>query len=265
MTAIPNPLINITLQGRHDTYPKRRGLTRVKEMQAHGHHRGLGAGLRAGPVVFAGHRRHAGRGLHGPARRADDPSGEMRALLRHGDGGERADHGAGGVRAGAGLRGVARGAGCGQPDRGAAPAPGPAGGGVEGQGGSAWKGRGTMRRLAIPAASARFQSASDSERRPPSTMIPALATTARRPPCQRAAARSCRDRGLVGHVDLERQRLPPPAISSATAAAASRRRSAQTTANPSAAKRRAVARPMPDPAPVTSATGIAQTGSGAKI
>ena len=36
MTVIPNPLINITLQGRHDTYPKRRGLTRVKEMQAHG-------------------------------------------------------------------------------------------------------------------------------------------------------------------------------------------------------------------------------------
>jgi cytosine/creatinine deaminase len=36
MTAIPNPLINITLQGRHDSYPKRRGLTRVKEMQAHG-------------------------------------------------------------------------------------------------------------------------------------------------------------------------------------------------------------------------------------
>jgi cytosine deaminase len=36
MTAIPNPLINITIQGRHDTYPKRRGLTRVREMQAHG-------------------------------------------------------------------------------------------------------------------------------------------------------------------------------------------------------------------------------------
>ncbi len=36
MTVIPNPLINITLQGRHDTYPKRRGLTRVKEMQAMG-------------------------------------------------------------------------------------------------------------------------------------------------------------------------------------------------------------------------------------
>ena len=36
LSAIPNPLINITLQGRHDTFPKRRGLTRVKEMQSHG-------------------------------------------------------------------------------------------------------------------------------------------------------------------------------------------------------------------------------------
>ncbi|MFW2586894.1 amidohydrolase family protein [Sagittula sp. SSi028] len=36
IAAIPNPLINIVLQGRHDTYPKRRGLTRVKEMQALG-------------------------------------------------------------------------------------------------------------------------------------------------------------------------------------------------------------------------------------
>ena len=29
VAAIANPLINITLQGRHDTYPKRRGMTRV--------------------------------------------------------------------------------------------------------------------------------------------------------------------------------------------------------------------------------------------
>ena len=36
MTVISNPLINITLQGRHDSFPKRRGLTRVKEMQAMG-------------------------------------------------------------------------------------------------------------------------------------------------------------------------------------------------------------------------------------
>lgn len=34
--AIANPLINITLQGRHDSYPKRRGMTRVPEMLAAG-------------------------------------------------------------------------------------------------------------------------------------------------------------------------------------------------------------------------------------
>jgi len=33
---IPNPLINITLQGRHDSYPKRRGMTRVPELLAAG-------------------------------------------------------------------------------------------------------------------------------------------------------------------------------------------------------------------------------------
>jgi len=31
-----NPCVNITLQGRHDTYPKRRGLTRVPELMAAG-------------------------------------------------------------------------------------------------------------------------------------------------------------------------------------------------------------------------------------
>ena len=31
--AIANPLINITIQGRHDTYPKRRGMTRVPELR----------------------------------------------------------------------------------------------------------------------------------------------------------------------------------------------------------------------------------------
>lgn len=31
--AIPNPLINIMLQGRHDSYPKRRGQTRVRELR----------------------------------------------------------------------------------------------------------------------------------------------------------------------------------------------------------------------------------------
>lgn len=36
MNVIPNPLINIMLQGRHDTYPKRRGMTRVRELMAAG-------------------------------------------------------------------------------------------------------------------------------------------------------------------------------------------------------------------------------------
>lgn len=34
--AIANPLINICIQGRHDTYPKRRGMTRVPELMAAG-------------------------------------------------------------------------------------------------------------------------------------------------------------------------------------------------------------------------------------
>ena len=34
--VVANPLINITLQGRHDGYPKRRGMTRVKELMAAG-------------------------------------------------------------------------------------------------------------------------------------------------------------------------------------------------------------------------------------
>ncbi|HWP19729.1 MAG TPA: amidohydrolase family protein [Burkholderiaceae bacterium] len=36
VAAIANPLINISLQGRHDTYPKRRGMTRVPELLAAG-------------------------------------------------------------------------------------------------------------------------------------------------------------------------------------------------------------------------------------
>ena len=36
VAAIANPLINITLQGRHDSYPKRRGMTRVPELIAAG-------------------------------------------------------------------------------------------------------------------------------------------------------------------------------------------------------------------------------------
>ncbi len=36
LSIIANPTINLTLQGRHDTYPKRRGMTRVPELKAAG-------------------------------------------------------------------------------------------------------------------------------------------------------------------------------------------------------------------------------------
>lgn len=40
---VANPLINITLQGRTDTYPKRRGITRVKELWQQGENVSLGS------------------------------------------------------------------------------------------------------------------------------------------------------------------------------------------------------------------------------
>lgn len=36
VSAIANPLINIVIQGRHDNYPKRRGMTRIPEMRDYG-------------------------------------------------------------------------------------------------------------------------------------------------------------------------------------------------------------------------------------
>lgn len=42
INIIANPLINITLQGRADTYPKRRGITRVKELWQQGLNVSLG-------------------------------------------------------------------------------------------------------------------------------------------------------------------------------------------------------------------------------
>ncbi|MCU7370762.1 amidohydrolase family protein [Paucibacter sp. O1-1] len=65
--AVANPLINITLQGRHDTYPKRRGMTRVPELMAAGVNVGFGHdcvmdpwyGLGSGDMLEV-----AGMGLH---------------------------------------------------------------------------------------------------------------------------------------------------------------------------------------------------------
>jgi cytosine deaminase len=41
--VIPNPLINIMLQGRHDSFPKRRGLTRVRDLRDAGLNVAFGA------------------------------------------------------------------------------------------------------------------------------------------------------------------------------------------------------------------------------
>ena len=77
MNAIANPLINLTLQGRHDTYPRRRGLTRDRrDARARDSGRAR-AGLRHGPLVRAWRGGHARRRPHGCARRADDePRGD---------------------------------------------------------------------------------------------------------------------------------------------------------------------------------------------
>ena len=52
--AIPNPLINIMLQGRHDTYPKRRGQTRVPELMAAGINIGFGSDCMMDPWYSMG-------------------------------------------------------------------------------------------------------------------------------------------------------------------------------------------------------------------
>ena len=51
VTVIVNPLINITIQGRFDSYPKRRGMARVKELLEWGVNVAPRARLRHGPVV----------------------------------------------------------------------------------------------------------------------------------------------------------------------------------------------------------------------
>jgi cytosine deaminase len=52
---VPNPLINITLQGRSDTYPRRRGLTRVPELRAAGVNVAFGQDCTMDPWYPLGH------------------------------------------------------------------------------------------------------------------------------------------------------------------------------------------------------------------
>ena len=79
--AIANPLINIMLQGRHDTYPKRRGMTRVPELRAAGINVAFGQDCVHGPLVLAGHRRHARRRPMGLHVGADDQREAMRCCF----------------------------------------------------------------------------------------------------------------------------------------------------------------------------------------
>lgn len=67
IAAIANPLINITLQGRHDSYPKRRGMTRVKELMQAGVPVGFGHDCVMDPWYSLGSHdmlEVAGMGLH---------------------------------------------------------------------------------------------------------------------------------------------------------------------------------------------------------
>ncbi len=65
--VVANPLINITLQGRHDTYPRRRGMTRVPELLAAGVNVGFGHDCVLDPWYAGGSAdmlEVAGMGLH---------------------------------------------------------------------------------------------------------------------------------------------------------------------------------------------------------
>jgi cytosine deaminase len=101
--AVANPLINITLQGRHDSYPRRRGMTRVPELLAAGINVGFGHDCVLDPW-YAGQRRHAGGGRDGAARGADDLAAGHAAVLRRGDGEQRPHPGPGGYGLEAGCR-----------------------------------------------------------------------------------------------------------------------------------------------------------------
>ena len=91
VSAIANPLINITLQGRHDTYPKRRGMTRVPELIAAGVNVAFGHDCVMDPWYSLGSAdmlEVAAMGLHVAQMTSQD--GDAR-VLRCGDGERRAD------------------------------------------------------------------------------------------------------------------------------------------------------------------------------
>jgi cytosine deaminase len=103
VAAIANPLINITIQGRHDTYPKRRGMTRVPELMAAGIDVALGHDCVLDPWYPLGSADMLEGRAHGAARRADDRRRGDEGLLRCGDERSCEDPGPRGLRHRAGL------------------------------------------------------------------------------------------------------------------------------------------------------------------
>ena len=78
MHAVASRLINITLQGRSDTYPKRRGMTRVKELMAAGVNVSMGHDCVMDPW-YGRVSRHVRGSPHGGSRRATDGQGGIGA------------------------------------------------------------------------------------------------------------------------------------------------------------------------------------------
>jgi cytosine deaminase len=93
VAAIPNPLINITLQGRADTYPKRRGMTRVPELLAFGVTVAFGQDCVMDPWYPLGSGDMLDVAHFGAARGADDRDGPDAGGFSDGYCGTRHDHG----------------------------------------------------------------------------------------------------------------------------------------------------------------------------
>ena len=81
INIVSNPLVNITLQGRLDTYPKRRGVTRVKELWRNGINVSFGYDDIMDPWYSFGHGEYAPAGADGGACLPDDRTRRSHRLL----------------------------------------------------------------------------------------------------------------------------------------------------------------------------------------
>ena len=82
ISVIANPLINITLQGRHDGYPRRRGMTRIPELRAAGVVVALGQDCVMDPWYGLGGADARRRPYGGPCPADDQPRGDSLEFRR---------------------------------------------------------------------------------------------------------------------------------------------------------------------------------------